>query len=384
MNTGQTETRRTGSGWPERHRTAVRISAVSGLLCVVLVGLEMSARRSTAMVVDRKVRHAQTSEELLDPGEIVQSTPEHGKRLIPNVRALVRNHPFAGRDVLMQINSLGYRGPEIVQPKPPARFRILALGDSITMGEGVQEEETFVRRLEADLRSDRPEVEVVNGGVGDTGTKEQVDGFRERGRLLDPDVIVVGFYLNDSRPPWGFAGELGARGWLRRHSRLVDLLYKNLLFWRWIHEQGQERFAWVGLRNTVDWQGDPGAFSMLVSAAKFDWGSAWDPASWSTLYQQFSELKTLAEGRKIVFVVFPVMYQVYSQHYDAAPQIFARNLAARLGFSYLDLLPLLRAHANEAGDRLFYDDCHPTPAGHELIARDLADFMRTLVLAGPP
>jgi lysophospholipase L1-like esterase len=342
--------------------------------------LEIYARHVAAYVVAERVDNAQTSAELLNPQDIVQSTPDGGRRLIPNVRAVIHNHPFAHRDVLMQTNSLGFRGPEIAETKPAGGLRILVLGDSITMGEGVQEEETYVRRLEEYLRGGPRAVETINGGVGDTGTKEQVDILKERGLKLDPDVIIVGFFLNDSRPPWGFAGELGARGWLRRHSRLADVLYERLTLWRWVHQQGEDRFAWMDLANKIGLPKTPDALSALISSAKYDWGSAWDPASWSSLSPQFAEIKRLAgAGRKVVLVVFPVVYQVYSP--DAGePQAYAKEMAVKLGFYYLDLLPLLRAHAVQAREPLFYDYCHPTPAGDDLIARDLAMFLKTRVL----
>jgi lysophospholipase L1-like esterase len=367
----------------------MRLVVGGACLVVVLVGLEVYARQTAAYVVRQRVDHAQTSADLLDPDDIIQSTPDGGRRLIPNVRAVIHNHPFAHRDVHLQINSLGFRGPEVIQPKPADRLRLLVLGDSITMGEGVEDEETYVRRLELALREGTPGVDVVNGGVGDTGTREQIDLLKERGLALDPDVIIVGFYLNDSRPPWGFAGELGARGWLRRHSRLADVLYQKLTMWRWVQQQGEDRLAWISVSRKMDWPKDQAEFSTLVSAAKYDWGSAWDPDSWSSLYPQFVELKTLAEsgrrdGRKIVFVVFPVAYQVYPPYDSGFPQAHAREMASKLGFYYLDLLPLLRAHAVQSREPLFYDVCHPTPAGHALIARDIADFIKAKVLAEHP
>lgn len=66
------------------------------------------------------------------------------------------------------INSDGLRGREINTPKPPHTFRILAVGDSVTFGYGVREEDTYVKVLERRLNegeSGGREFEVLNGGT---------------------------------------------------------------------------------------------------------------------------------------------------------------------------------------------------------------------------
>src|SRR5262245_2259448 len=131
-----------------RRRVLSQVAISVASVAVTLVALEIYARHVAAYVVAERVDHAQRSPDLLDPDDIIQATPDGGRRLIPNVRAVIHNHPFAHRDVHVEINSLGFRGPETVQPKPPGELRILALGDSITMGEGVEDEETYARRLE--------------------------------------------------------------------------------------------------------------------------------------------------------------------------------------------------------------------------------------------
>lgn len=370
---------RTGARW------LLLLVTTALAVAVVLAALEIHLRRGAAQVVARRNSAAQGMTELLDSEQLVQTTPNGGRRFIPNIKAIHRNHPFTHRDIPIEINALGFRSPPLPAKKAPGSFRILVLGDSVTMGEGVDESQTYVRRLEADLRARSPgaNIDVINGGIGDTGTREQVEVFRERGLALDPDVVVVGFYLNDSRPPWGFAGELGTRGWLRRHSVLADVLYRDLAVRRWVRDRGGDRFEWVTLRNTVDWAHDEHAFRQLVSAARYDWGSAWDADSWVQLRRTFGDLKALAGNRTIVLAVLPVSYQVDARFNDDVPQVQAKALASDLGFAFIDFLPMLRQHA--ADTRLFYDQCHLTPDGHALVGRTLADFLeqRGLVQASP-
>jgi len=48
----------------------------------------------------------------------------------------------------------------------------------------------------------RARVQAINCGVGDIGTREEADIFREKAAAIKPDLVVIEFYLNDSRPPW--------------------------------------------------------------------------------------------------------------------------------------------------------------------------------------
>jgi hypothetical protein len=90
-------------------------------------------------------------------------------------------------------NSLGHRGPEISLKKPAGTFRVVLLGSSNSMGHGVEDEETYARRLETWLNQKAGQgrrVEVVNLSVsGDSPTQQwrrlQLDVAR-----LDPDWIL--------------------------------------------------------------------------------------------------------------------------------------------------------------------------------------------------
>jgi lysophospholipase L1-like esterase len=63
----------------------------------------------------------------------------------------------------VRINSLGLRGPELKQPKPPQTKRIVFIGDSVTYGGGrIGEQQLFCRIVESRLRGWGLTVEAVN------------------------------------------------------------------------------------------------------------------------------------------------------------------------------------------------------------------------------
>ena len=52
----------------------------------------------------------------------------------------------------IRINRYGQRGKDYPLEKEPGEFRIIGLGDSLTFGPGVRDEDTYLAQLEAMLR----------------------------------------------------------------------------------------------------------------------------------------------------------------------------------------------------------------------------------------
>jgi lysophospholipase L1-like esterase len=95
-------------------------------------------------------------------------------------------------------NSLGFRGPERPLAKPPGAFRIVVIGDSLTMGEGVLAEETYAARLERSLRgANGARFEVLNLGLSGINLRDSLDYRLPTGLKLDPDLLIYGFTVND-------------------------------------------------------------------------------------------------------------------------------------------------------------------------------------------
>lgn len=312
-----------------------------------------------------------------DPELLIRYTPK-GRRLVPGAQVRILKHRLSGRDVDMQINSLGFRARELSPQKGPEEFRVLVLGDSITWGDYLPAEEVYVERAERLLNPspDGRRVELINAGVGDIGIREEMDILDETGLATRPDLVVVGFYLNDSRPPWGFAGELGHRGWLRRHSALADELYRSRRLQRWLKDQGDPRWGWVFAMDNIPWRTSPAALERLAWLGRYDWGAAWQPESWARVDPELARLRKLAERHnfRVLILTFPVRFQVEADFVDGRPQMAVAERARANGFGFLDVLPLLRSHRNEA---IYFDHCHPKPAANAWIGEALARCIRS-------
>jgi hypothetical protein len=169
---------------------ALSAFALAGVACAALVEVWVRAQWD-----ERRGR----------PGFFL-SDPVLGLRLAPGYEGW-----FAGTPV--RINQRGFRDPrEYVLEKSSATFRILVLGDSVTFGHGAIYDTTYPRLLEQRLHAWRPEVDwqVWNLGIPGLNTSQELAYLLEIGETYQPDVVVVGFFVNDfdSNAPAGEPGRL--------------------------------------------------------------------------------------------------------------------------------------------------------------------------------
>lgn len=103
-------------------------------------------------------------------------------------------------DGLNKHNLLGYRGDEIILPKPDGVYRIVTLGGSTTYGVGVKSyKESYPYLLQKELHEKYhlSHVEVVNAGVGGYTSFENLINFQFRVLDLNPDIVYLYFGTND-------------------------------------------------------------------------------------------------------------------------------------------------------------------------------------------
>ncbi len=125
---------------------------------------------------------------------------------IPNIEGYTERPEFK---MFVKINSHGLRDREYPYQKPPNTVRIGVFGDSYTFGEGVQNDETYAKRLEnmfrtnSDLKRLGINVEVLNFGIGKTGTSHQLALYQKEGKKYNLDIVILGFLSrNDFDDNW--------------------------------------------------------------------------------------------------------------------------------------------------------------------------------------
>ena len=157
--------------------------------------------------------------------------------------------PFDDDHRNFSINSSGFRDYEFQTEKPPGIKRIVVLGDSTSAGNGIPDvTKVYAKVLERMLNdSGTGQYQVYNLAVGGYHTYQEAEMLRVRGIQYKPDLVLVGFCLNDFQydadgnvalrlgyklqgPDPGFvstAASVGRRGtdWLLSRSRLAFMVY---------------------------------------------------------------------------------------------------------------------------------------------------------------
>lgn len=217
-------------------RLAVRLAATALVGVMGLFLAELVARALDLAPPPRPEREGEILRSAADPRLIFEPRPDSKLRVLYRER-----RGDAPRVVEMHVNAQGFRGPLALDPKPEGALRIACIGDSHTFGWGVEEHQTWPAHLARALRSAHPEreVEVLNCGVNDYDTVQEVLWLRQRVLPYAPDLVVLQFYVNDAvvrgvralRPPepdrlmlFFTPGRGGRMDALRARSRFLDLV----------------------------------------------------------------------------------------------------------------------------------------------------------------
>jgi lysophospholipase L1-like esterase len=320
---------------------------------------------------------------------LVIDTPA-GRRMRANTEARLQSILGATSEIVVRTNSLGYRSPEI-GPKPKDRTRVLFLGDSITLSVYLPEEASFVRRVEA--LSEAPAAgerfETINAAVAGISLADELAILQETGFSTDPDVVVLGFFLNDAAPSPGVRIMMPpswlAWSWLARDvgARLPFLLHAaggggdeaveaQGRAWR---DELRARYA-VGPGDPAE---DRRAFNAAVVEAANDWGSAWTESAWDTFEPLVIEFRRVCDAHHAqpMVVAFPVAQQIRARFDASEPQRRLAAIAARLDIPLLDLLPPLKKIVPSEARPVLQDHCHYTDYGNEVLAPWILEFLRT-------
>ena len=117
--------------------------------------------------------------------------PIYGKRLKPNLHAERIAPEFR---FTINTNSLGMRDPE---PTKPLTDGIVFVGDSFTMGYGVEDDEAFPAIVRAGLESRGVSMPVFNTGMGNNGNGRWVKFFDHDAAKFRPRIVVFQVMAND-------------------------------------------------------------------------------------------------------------------------------------------------------------------------------------------
>lgn len=105
------------------------------------------------------------------------------------------------RGVAIHINREGFRGKDFSVDKPDNTIRVLCVGDSMVFGWDAPENSIFSVVLQKMARNDGFPCEVINASACSWNTVMEYDFLDHRGKLYDPDVLLLLVVGNDLLTP---------------------------------------------------------------------------------------------------------------------------------------------------------------------------------------
>ena len=310
----------------------------TALLCAASIavtagGIELLLRIKNSSMKSYDIEMWRYANELKVPSP----DPDLGHEHVKNASALLQS-------VNIRLNEWGLRGGPVMVP-PPKR-RILFLGDSITFGWGVPEQDTITARLQQRLRDEGEDVEVLNGGVGNYNAERYIKRFFIQLKALNPTDIVVQYFLRDAEKLDPGGGNI-----LLRNSEFAVTIW--IAFTRLANKSGEQSL--VDHYKDVYREDQPGYIEMK------------------------NQMKMLADYAKVhdirlYLAMTPDVHDLANYRFGFIHDRM-KSIANDLGMRYVDLLPALGKRPPEEIWAM-PGDPHPNAIAHGLMADALLPVIR--------
>jgi GDSL-like lipase/acylhydrolase family protein len=299
--------------------------------------------------------------------------------------------------VTYHTNSQRFRGLADYSYQPPAGvIRVITIGDSFCFGVGAEDDQTYPFALENFLSAAGKKVQVVNAGIGGTGTGSQALWYDIGIATFNPSVVVLSVFVNDidddfSAPMFtldagGNAVPIPQRVREQRVERRVTLRSRvnAIPGYALLAEHSQlvnlvRRLASVGMALRKPRPESEG------EARRYQGRYLTEGIPLFKAEMKWLNRQVRGSGAKLVLAWFPPRETIYPDSGSDAEQVRWKSavlLEALADFSAREEVPLLdptrtfQAKASTPGE-LFYNgaDRHARPAGYQLFAQEVGSFL---------
>jgi len=279
---------------------------------------------------------------------------------IPNSEQLFDGYVIRLNVSLIKINSDGFRDREFSIEKPNNTFRFVALGDSITFGQGVNLSYSFPKVLESLLNSnsnkDTSKYEILNLGIPGFNTKEEVNFLEYKGLKYKPNSVIITYVCDD----------------------IEDSFLRDSL----INATINDYIAKNNIKSTSNLsKQDLILIDYFISIRRFDYTKSHAEELWiNDVVNPFKKLSEISKQNNFSVVV---VYFKCNWSYFTDESMRLGNLSKQFNFYFIDTSDLMRQYGEETNYensplRLSYPDGHLNEFGNKLFAerilRDLIKF----------
>ena len=284
-------------------------------------------------------------------------------------------------DSVVKLNNFGFRDIDWKIEKDPGTFRIAAIGDSFTFGQGVKFNEIFPERLKQALntteaknafldgcklsvrciRSVPEEFEVFNFGQSGYSTADELRLVKEKVLDFKPDLLLVGFVLNDPDPgdnqigayppEYGLVLPFGLEHQLEMKSYLYSFIKDR---WNRILEKYHFKQSYY------EWQ-------------RILYNPKWEP--WVKERAALNGFAELSKANKIpvIVAILPSMFDFKNYPYAGEHRLIEKTIS-EYGFRVVDLFPYFKDEDAEKL-RVTVSDSHPNGHANKIFADSILQFL---------
>lgn len=280
---------------------------------------------------------------------------------------------------LIKINSYGFHDDEFPIRKNNYEYRAIVFGNSVTMGHGVTYKETFSNILEGMLNKEKNKYvsfQIINAGVQGYSTYQEFVTLK-RTLILKPDLIILGFCLNDLTEPFRVNRNLGGTGFdyhkiLQSSDWLMAYLSNETGFGRLIQYLFYRSKSIDPKKQELE---DVKSICLNASNKLFK-------RNWEITLNDIQKFYDFSRERKIdiILLIFPYTFQLFSPDLQL-PQKILINHAEKNNVKVIDFTEVLEnklisGHTNTNDySKYFLDEDHYSYEGHKLIAVTLLNFI---------
>ncbi len=254
-----------------------------------------------------------------------------------------------GSHYSIETNAFGMRNPAITLQPRADRLRIAFIGDSVTLGLGVEEHDGFVRQIEQLARRRGYKIECLNFGIDGFHALQIEALLKDRVLKFGPDLVVYTLCLND----FDFDNASGNK--IKYFKKPASFFLRKLR--RLIRERAMR---------------------------SMDYHEYYYQLNRESVVASIRRMKAYLASHRIPFsvVIVPAFYSEqpdFDQYHLVPLHLSIRDDLIGLGIDPIDTLFAFRA-SNRGPHEYAIDIWHPNADGHRLIAATILDVLSSTEL----
>ena len=247
-------------------------------------------------------------------------------------------------------------------------IKIAYIGNSVTWGEGVEFEDTYSSLVESTFSKATASIKTINLGIAGTNTLQHFVILKSKALQLNPDIIILGYYLNDIEK--------------RRTQKLPEIIRYILRHYHF----GTfliSRIATVLENRKVQVPGNFDPSTVNNSIMETSCGGyakriidGYGTMAWENTKEVILSMSELCQYEDIMFgvVIFPFETQVEG-NCPYTPQKMLSSFLSNNEIPLLDIAKIFEKHSSTTKLYLEGDIGHPNHIGHKIAGQSISQWL---------